>query len=220
MRGKILATIVIVIIAFFAYQIFAHPANFEKANAEFVPAYAVQIPEIPNESIDNYSNNFETALALCRRVGSYQKNYVQVSNPRAAVLSAALVMDSKTELEKAKAVFDYVSGEIKYKLYDNWRTTGEVLETKEGDCTDKSILLVSMLKNAGIESYVVYGKKIEDYSHSWVSAKIEGKWIQMDATTTGFYYFYECMQDSNCENAKYYSPIGGIFDENSVLKCA
>ncbi len=217
-RGIILIAIVIAAIAFSAYQIVAHPINLEKANTEIVSESAVS-QQISEESIDSFSNIFENALENCKSVRAPQKSFVQVTNPTAMMLASSLTKESKTDLEKAKALFSYASNEIEYNRYDNWRTTAEVLETKDGDCTDKSIVLVSTLKNAGIESYVVYGNEINDYSHAWVSAKIDGKWMQLDPTAHDFNYVYNCLADESCEYKDYYLPIAGIFDENMVLKC-
>jgi len=218
-RGKILIAIVFAIILFSAYQIFGHSANVEKANTEIISAGAQISNTNWEESINSYSSTFENSLKNCNPVRSPQKNYVQISNPTAKELAFSLTRDSKTDLEKANAFFEYASDEIKYNRYDNWRTTSEVLETKDGDCTDKSIVLVSMLKNVGIDSYIVYGNEIDDYSHAWVSAKIEGRWMQIDPTAKEFYYIYSCLADESCEYNNYYLPIAGIFDENEVLKC-
>ncbi len=216
-KGKVLIAIVIVAILFSAYQIVAHPTNFEKANSKIAPQQ--QSVKISAQEVEQYSKIFENSLNGCKQMNGPQKNFVQTTSPTGMLLAANLANGKKSDLEKAKTFFNYASNEIEYKKYDNWRTTSEVLETKAGDCTDKSIVLVSMLKDAGIESYVVYGKKIDGYSHAWVSAKINGKWLQLDPTAGDFNYVYSCIADKNCKYNKYYLPIEGIFDENRVLKC-
>jgi hypothetical protein len=60
--------------------------------------------------------------------------------------------------EKAAALYDYVKREVRYVSLDFGKSgyepekASEVFENKYGDCKDKSTLLVSMLKAAGIES--------------------------------------------------------------------
>ena len=90
----------------------------------------------------------------------------------------------------------------------------------DGDCTDKSILLVSLFSEAGIESVVVYGGESEiSDQHAWVVANINGEWFEMDATSSDFYYVYKCKQNKDCMHEKYYNQVLGIFGPDISLKC-
>jgi tetratricopeptide (TPR) repeat protein len=67
----------------------------------------------------------------------------------------------------------------------NFANSKEILKTKEGDCTEHSILLASMLRAAGIPSKVVIGLIYTDKPqdafgyHMWVKA-YTGKWVNLD----------------------------------------
>ncbi|MFH1450753.1 MAG: transglutaminase family protein [archaeon] len=138
-----------------------------------------------------------------------------------AQLSYSLTVDADGELEKVYELFKYVSGNVLYATYtDNWRKPSEVLDTLDGDCTDKSILLVSLLSQIGVESYVVYGGENEyAEQHAWVVADINGDWFQMDATSKNFYYVYECREEENCIHSRFYNSILGVFGPEVSLKC-
>jgi transglutaminase-like putative cysteine protease len=74
---------------------------------------------------------------------------------------AELTKDLSTLEEKIEAIFDYVKREIRYVSIDLGKSGYEpeaakkVFENKYGDCKDKSTLLISMLKVAGIPAYHV-----------------------------------------------------------------
>lgn len=74
---------------------------------------------------------------------------------------AELIKDLSDFKEKIEAIFDYVKREIRYVSIDLGKSgykpepAPEVFENKYGDCKDKSTLLISMLKAAGIPSHYV-----------------------------------------------------------------
>jgi len=74
---------------------------------------------------------------------------------------AELIKDLSAFEEKVENIFDYVKREIRYVSIDLGKSGFEpepakdVFENKYGDCKDKSTLLISMLKAAGISSHYV-----------------------------------------------------------------
>jgi transglutaminase-like putative cysteine protease len=74
---------------------------------------------------------------------------------------AELTGNLSTLNDKIEALFDYVKKEIRYVYIDLGRSgyephsAMEVFRNKYGDCKDKSTLLISMLKVAGIPAYYV-----------------------------------------------------------------
>jgi len=111
---------------------------------------------------------------------------------------AELTKDLSTSREKMEAIFDYVKREIRYVSID-WGKSGyepenakKVFENKYGDCKDKSTLLISMLRVAGIPAYYVLiptnsvRNLIKDFSfplqfdHCIVAVQNEGKYHFID----------------------------------------
>ncbi len=121
---------------------------------------------------------------------------------------AELTKDLSTSREKMEAIFDYVKGEIRYVFIDLGKSGYEpesakkVFENKYGDCKDKSTLLISMLRVAGIPAYYVLiptssaGNLIKDFpypfqfNHCIVAVENEGKrhFIDPVAQTNRFDY--------------------------------
>jgi transglutaminase-like putative cysteine protease len=126
-----------------------------------------------------------------------------------------LVAGAKSDMDKVKSIFYYVSKEIQY--------TGLTLETnrpgfephdvcntflkKNGVCRDKAALLVSLLRTAGLNSYPVLinvGTKMDAevadpfFNHAIVSVELtKGKYVLMDPTdehTRNLLPSYDCDQ--------------------------
>ena len=88
-----------------------------------------------------------------------------------------LTKDLLTSKEKIEAIFDYVKREIRYVSIDLGKSGYEpenaikVFVNKYGDCKDKSTLLISMLRVAGIPAYYVLiptthiGNLIKDFPY-------------------------------------------------------
>lgn len=72
---------------------------------------------------------------------------------------AELVEGKSTRREKVAAIYDFVAGEIRYVSISFGRfgytphKTGRTFRSRYGDCKDTALLLVAMLKEAGIEAY-------------------------------------------------------------------
>lgn len=70
-----------------------------------------------------------------------------------------LTTNLSTTEEKVEAIFDYVKRQVRYVSIDfeksgyEPQSASEVFENRYGDCKDKSTLLITMLKVAGIPAY-------------------------------------------------------------------
>ncbi|HYA92201.1 MAG TPA: DUF3857 domain-containing protein [Thermodesulfobacteriota bacterium] len=121
---------------------------------------------------------------------------------------AELTKDLSTSREKMEAIFDYVKGEIRYVSIDLGKSGYEpenakkVFENKYGDCKDKSTLLISMLRAAGIPAYYVLiptssvGNLIKDFpypfqfNHCIAAIKTEGKYNFFDPVAENYRFNY------------------------------
>lgn len=109
-----------------------------------------------------------------------------------------LTKNLSTSQEKVEAIFDFVKREIRYVSINLGRagyepqSAPEVFENKYGDCKDKSTLLISMLKVAGIPTYYVLipthtiGNLIKDFpypfqfNHCIVAVERDGEYHFLD----------------------------------------
>lgn len=115
--------------------------------------------------------------------------------------------------EKVEALFNYVKGQIRYVYIDLGKSgyepasAPEVFQNKYGDCKDKSTLLISMLRSAGIPAYYVLipthnvGNWIRyfpypfQFDHCIVAVEKEGKYSFIDPVAENYPIDY--LPDSN-----------------------
>jgi tetratricopeptide (TPR) repeat protein len=111
---------------------------------------------------------------------------------------AALIAGKSTPEEKARAVYAYVSSQVRYigVAFGVGRfqphQAGDVLSNQYGDCKDKSTLLISMLSAAGIDAdAVLIGAGISfnpavpspgSFNHAITLAHIDGQPVWLDST--------------------------------------
>ncbi len=116
-----------------------------------------------------------------------------------------LTKNLKTDIEKARSIYNWCTQNIRYVAieygqagFEPHRAT-DIFANKYGDCKDQAILLISLLKEAGLKAYpVLIGTKdnfklIEDFpmllfNHAIAAVDIEGELIFLDPTaeTTSF----------------------------------
>lgn len=119
--------------------------------------------------------------------------------PELKAKADALVKGKTTDEEKLKALYDFVSGDIRYRGLGVGPRTGytprnahETMTSRWGVCRDVSILLTAMLRSQGIKAYPVLtnvGDKVlpkisyDGFNHAIVALpKPGGGWRYVDPT--------------------------------------
>ena len=116
-----------------------------------------------------------------------------------------LIKDKNTPEEKAKAIYHWVASKIRYVGVEYGEAgfephyATEIFKNKYGDCKDQSMLLISMLRYAGISAYPVLigtkGSYLLDeefptliFNHAICLAKVGERLVFLDPTaeTTSF----------------------------------
>ncbi|MFH1958521.1 MAG: DUF3857 and transglutaminase domain-containing protein, partial [bacterium] len=116
-----------------------------------------------------------------------------------------LIRTASSEKEKAARIYHWVASQIRYVAVEYGEAgfrphkAEEIFTNKYGDCKDQAVLLITMLKRAGVKAYpVLIGTRgvfaLEDdfpelvFNHAIACAEIDGKIIFMDPTaeTTSF----------------------------------
>ena len=111
--------------------------------------------------------------------------YVNYENePLTAATASKVVNDGATNLEKVKAVYDYVIKNISYD-YEKAATVQSgylpdldtIIKTKKGICFDYAALMTGMLRSLNVPCKLVVGYAGVEY-HAWISVWSEEKgWI-------------------------------------------
>ncbi|MBW1817987.1 MAG: transglutaminase domain-containing protein [Deltaproteobacteria bacterium] len=114
------------------------------------------------------------------------EEHMPIQHPEIRMLANRL--ERETDLETARAIFDWVSGNIRYGGYaSEARGALFALRKREGDCTETMHLFAALCRAAGIPArcmagYVCDGKTVlsGEGFHNWAEFFIEGKWRLAD----------------------------------------
>jgi hypothetical protein len=120
---------------------------------------------------------------------------------RETALKVIRESSAKTDYEKAKAIYDFVSKKIRYVGFEfgingyKPHSAESVLKNRYGDCKDHSTLFISMLRAVGIKSFPVLIPTLEKtnldvsmplptaFNHEIAVVEINGKRIFADTTS-------------------------------------
>ena len=126
-------------------------------------------------------------MARCIRQGS--------TSPQVRSMAVSVAMHYKSDVDKAKAVFNFVRSRMRY-VRDN--ALMETVQTADlqvrnfvqsgfanGDCDDHVVLLGAMLVSIGYPVRIVTVRVrpgMGSFDHVYLEALIRGTWVPMDAT--------------------------------------
>lgn len=128
----------------------------------------------------------------------YPNQFVNFSTSSAAVKKASLLCaDCSSDIEKLKAIYNFMTSEIKYD-YAKAKTVkstylpdvDQILSSKKGICFDYSSLMAAMLRSQNIPTQLVIGSAgAVAENHAWNEVYIRGTgWItiKIKNTSTGW----------------------------------
>jgi hypothetical protein len=145
-----------------------------------------------------------TSLSSWQDVSRWYRHLAEpqiASNPQIAATVKRLIAGKTTERDKANAIYNWVADRIRYVGLEfgeaayKPHAAGQVHTKLYGDCKDKAILLIAMLKLAGIEADPALLRAEETaslkdrlptpaaFNHCIALAKVDGKPIWLDATS-------------------------------------
>lgn len=105
-----------------------------------------------------------------------------------AVFGGGAVADPR---EKCRRLSDYIQSHLQIAPFStSLQRASEVAKSKQGDCTEFSVLLAALMRSEGIPSRVAVGfayvaNPASFAPHMWTEAWIDGDWIPFDATLGG-----------------------------------
>ena len=128
-------------------------------------------------------------------------------------LVAYLKQHLSTDDQLARAIYTWVSRNIKYNVYITYTSRNEeadetkeiqkILSERKGICQDYALLFKALVKEAGMDAYVIDGYNRRDGAllpdpHEWCAAKVSGKWYMFDPTWgAGFVENYQFIPSPN-----------------------
>ena len=116
-------------------------------------------------------------------------------NKKAVELAKELTAGLTNDEEKVKAIYDYVTANIKYDYakisnltVDYLPEIDATLKSGQGICYDYSSLFAAMLRSVGVPTKMVkgYTTNVKEY-HAWNEVLVNGKWSTIDTTVDAAY---------------------------------
>ncbi len=169
---------------------YAETAKADRAEYKFEVVYDVvrteRLAMIDGKPIGNES------VPTAQAVRYLQPDAMVPVTGRPAELARQQVQGKTSELEKARAIYDYVFATLKYDKTGTGWGRGDVLwvcDAKHGNCTDFHSLFASMARSQGIPARFAIGfplpldKHAGDIAgyHCWSDFDLEGSgWIPVD----------------------------------------
>lgn len=107
----------------------------------------------------------------------------QVNNAKIKKMAKSLTKGLKSDLDKAKAIFNYVRDYVHYQYYyDSHKGAVKTLTSGAGNCVDQAHLLVALYRAAGLKARYIHGtcQFYDDgkfYGHVWTQVLIGMTWI-------------------------------------------
>ena len=156
-------------------------------NNEYLPNSTSKTVSITSSNLAKGINEKNSISDLSKYLKS--SSNCQVGNAKIKALVDSLTSGLTSEIDKAKAIFNYVRDHVSYAFYYNTKfgATG-TLNGKKGNCVDHSHLLVAMFRTAGLAARYVHGKCTfssgSTYGHVWAQVLIGDTWVAADATSS------------------------------------
>jgi len=138
-----------------------------------------------------YKGSDEAALEALKPT-----RFLQSDNPKVIALAGKAVGDATDAAEAVRRIETFVRKYVSKKsLSIGYATAAEVVESKQGDCSEHAVLLAAMCRAVGIPAQVVMGMAyVEEFGelrhvfvgHAWARALVGGKWVDLDGAMKGF----------------------------------
>ncbi len=122
-----------------------------------------------------------------------------------------VIVDGMSELEKVKAIYDYMLVNLEYAYYDfvidevTWEsaTVDSVLDNGYAVCQGYAVVFEALCKEAGLECIYVAGMAGGE-AHAWNQVKVDGNWYNIDVTWGDPKSFFVLEDDHTFNNYKYF----------------
>jgi transglutaminase-like putative cysteine protease len=152
---------------------------------KYLPKYTV---DIKYKTVSSKKLNIDYDAESSEEYLSSSKN-CQANDEKIIELSHQITKKYNSIYDKAKAIFNWVRDKVRYNFYYNTKYGAKnTMTKKEGNCVDKSHLIVALSRASGIASRYVHGKcdfiSGRNYGHVWAQVKVGNTWYAADSTSS------------------------------------
>lgn len=112
--------------------------------------------------------------------------FVQADHPKIKAVALEAVQDETNPWKRALRLYEWVYNNINKTPVASVPSALEVLETREGDCNEHTVLFAALARSVGIPTRLAIGLAWSDtldgfYYHAWPEVYV-GRWTWMDPT--------------------------------------
>ena len=112
--------------------------------------------------------------------------WIQTNHPKITELAASIVGDEEERWQQAQRVYDWVYQEITKVPVLSVPSALEVLDTREGDCNEHTVLYTALARASGVPTRIAIGVVWSEhyggfYYHAWPEVFV-GEWVWLDPT--------------------------------------
>ncbi len=118
---------------------------------------------------------------------------IQSDNEKVRALARKVVRDEKDPMKVTRRLVSWVSSSLRPTYKANASTTLDVLDNMAGDCTEHTLLFVSLARACGVPAREVGGVMFADLGkpffawHAWAEVHDGKQWIAVDPTWNEMY---------------------------------
>ena len=141
--------------------------------------YAVDVPDAPDAPVE---------LGQASAHGPFLTGdpFIQVDHERIVSHTLAVVGEAADPWEKAQRIYEWVYANILKIPVLSFPSALDVLESREGDCNEHTVLFAAMSRTADVPTRiaigVVWSEELDGfYYHAWPEVFV-GHWVPMDPT--------------------------------------
>ncbi len=109
--------------------------------------------------------------------------FLEVDDPEIKGIAAEITKNHKTDLDKARAIFNWVYKNLEKRGSITIPTAKQVLRERYGDCNEHATLYAALARAAGIPTETLVGLIYQGdgfYYHAWNVSWIGGQWVPID----------------------------------------
>jgi hypothetical protein len=159
----------------------------------FIPVQAAQAQPSPKEAAKLFQPPAKQAQTDFSKIDGYVLGLKTGKKITEAELAALITQQSKTRMEKARAIFIWIAGNIAYDTGYKITSKEDALKQRKGVCEAYSGLFKSLGELAGLEVVTIQGDSkqyfyrqpsdLDKGGHAWNAVKMDnGRWMIVDAT--------------------------------------
>jgi len=110
-------------------------------------------------------------------------NFVQSDDPLVVKTAQSIIDGEKNSWKAAKKIAEWIEKELTPNYDVGFASAKEIIQNKEGDCSEHTVLMVALCRAVGIPARaavgIMYGDGIFGY-HMWPEVYV-GQWVGLDA---------------------------------------